>query len=333
MQKFLFYNPQISKVSEFYSIDFEDSGHKSTFLNGYFSSYKKFQITKRYLAVLDTNYIYYTIINITKNSTYDEHSVDWGYICIGDLSKFLFEISKLRAVYTEESIKVAMSELPFLYQYVRSWGRFEYKDICINLRNGSPIIQFYNKVYDNHSSDYSSEAKIAIEFINLCILEISSHKIDTSKFIKKERESQTPTWLMTAIKVGSKIAAKSLISNIDFDIDDNSNLNDSITIQLDPDISNIESLDLTSMATDCTDPQQSYNVSFQGSDTTPVFDTHKDVTIVSDTGVNYGSFDVYSKDNKEYIKFHSGSSADWSNWECIENGYFWHLGVKFSIKK
>ena len=86
-----------------------------------------------------------------------------------------------------------MSELPFLYQYVRSWGMFEYKDIYIDLRNGSPIIQFYNKVYGNHSSDYSSEAKIAIEFINLCILEISSHKIDTSKFIKKERIYETET--------------------------------------------------------------------------------------------------------------------------------------------
>lgn len=93
-------------------------------------------------------------------------------------------------------------------------------------------------------------------------------------------------------------------------------------------------LDNNDYSSDIGDSSDSgYNVSFQGSDTTPVFDTHKDVTIVSDTGANHGSFDVYSKDNKEYIKFHSGSSADWSNWECIENGYFWHLGVKYSIKK
>lgn len=78
-----------------------------------------------------------------------------------------------------------------------------------------------------------------------------------------------------------------------------------------------------------------YNVSFEGSDhPTPSFNTRKQVHIVSENGIDKGHFDVYSQDNKKYIKFFDGRSADWKNWICInDKKYIRYMGVDYKIYK
>lgn len=75
------------------------------------------------------------------------------------------------------------------------------------------------------------------------------------------------------------------------------------------------------------------NLAFMGSGAVPSFDTGSDVTVISESGVNKGSFDVFRKGSNKYIKFGTGLRTDWSNWVKLDSdNSFWYNGVRYIFK-
>ena len=238
-----------------------------------------------------------------------------------------------KKIYTEDSLKYAFRKYPHIYKAIihkdRDCHYYSSLSCTINV---------------DELSDYTEKnaverlCNIAIEMLK----ELVSFKLNPSDLVKNTyttasaSDCQLPSWvkdgLNFALRIGARTLAAYIGANIDskFELGNNTgdfdgdlpiDINGDLDINFDGDID----LDMD-IKPDC--------LTFEARPT-PSYDTKSDVRVVCDNGgTDKGLFDVFSKDNKKYIKFGTGSSSDWSNWVLIEgvNRFYWK-GNWYSIKK
>ena len=267
---------------------------------------------------------------------------DWHFkIFIGRIGTIIGGLWKLKTVYTENSIKQALRNMPTVRDYVLSHGHYKSEYIIssgLDFEGGSLCIVLPKWGKDISEYTINNKVDVLVEFADKVINEFVYQSIVTSDLVKISHTTnpELPSWIKEGINGIVRIGVRTVGSMIGANLDGDFNIGDVQVGDIDFDLgdwdidANIDGdydVDFNSDGI-----VETNNIAFLGKQT-PSFDTGNDVHIVCETGTDKGYFDVYLQNGNKYIKIGNGSSNNWSNWVSIQgkNSFSWN-GNKYYIK-
>ncbi len=282
-----------------------------------FMKERHYEVVKR--DYKNNRFITYYIEREVHLLNYDDFHI---HINIGPFAGMLHELYHLIwRNFTEESINRAFDRYPALNEFlIKSSFRgvhisaYDFGQIDMKDKDGE-LLGRLSAYSFNHGNEMSSEyeertSSILVEFADKAISELSHLSFNPKDLvpIKREVPKQTPEWFRNVQRVGIRVGAKMLSGMIgsNFDIPDvdfgDTNIPDVDwgNIDFDADID----MDMGDYSTDSS--YIDYNIPFGHAPNNGSYtNTGKEVTIVTDSGHNKGTFDVYLHQGYKFIDFNN----------------------------